>query len=79
MPNDKSISPIPAIAEKTIGILKVHFTMPSELKNSDRSGLIATQLIIIPITVEIIVAGINENAVCKISCLVVNPSDFIMP
>ena len=79
MPNDRSISAIPAIVANTIGILNVHFTMPSELKNNAVSGLIIIQLKIIPITVEIIIAGINESAVCKISCLVVNPSDLSIP
>ena len=79
MPNDRSISVIPAIVANAIGILNVHFTMPSELKNSDRSGLIVRQHIIIPITVEIIIVGINESAVCKMSCLVVNPSDLSIP
>ena len=79
MPNDKRISPIPAIVANTIGILNVHFTMPSELKNSDKSGLMVRQLIITPITVEIIIAGINESAVCKMSCFVVNPSDLSIP
>ena len=79
MPNDRSISAIPAIVANTIGILNVHFTMPSELKNSDKSGLMVRQLIISPITVEIIIAGINESAVCKISCFVVNPSDLSIP
>ena len=65
MPNDRSISPIPAIVEKTTGILNVHFTIPSELKNSDISGFITRQLTIIPTTVESIIAGINESAVCK--------------
>lgn len=79
MPNDRSISPIPAIVTNAIGILNVHFTMPSELKNSDISGLITRQLIIIPITVEIIIVGINESAVCIMSCFVVKPNDFKIP
>ena len=79
MPNDRSISPNPANTENKIGILNVHFTMPSELKNSDKSGLMVRQLIITPITVEIIIAGINESAVCKMSCFVVNPSDLSIP
>lgn len=79
MPNDRSISAIPAIVTNRIGILNVHFTMPNELKNSDISGLIARQLIISPITVEIIIAGINESAVCKMSCSVVNPNDLSIP
>ena len=79
MPNDRSISAIPAIVANTIGILNVHFTMPSELKNNAVSGLIIRQLMIIPITVEIIIAGINESAVCKMSCFVVNPSDLSIP
>ena len=79
IPKDIMISPIPASVTNTIGILNVHFTMPSELKNSDKSGLMVRQLIITPITVEIIIAGINESAVCKISCFVVNPSDLSIP
>ena len=79
MPNDRSISAIPAIVANTIGILNVHFTMPSELKNSDKSGLMVRQLIITPITVEIIIAGIHESAVCKMSCPVVNPNDLSIP
>ena len=79
MPNDRSISPIPAITEKAIGILNVHFTMPSELKNSDISGLIERQLTIMPITVEIIIVGINESAVCTMSCFVVKPNDLSIP
>ena len=79
MPKDKSISAIPATVTNRIGILNVHFTMPSELKNSDKSGLMVRQLIITPITVEIIIAGINESAVCKMSCPVVNPKDLSIP
>ncbi len=79
MPNDRSISAIPATVTNRIGILNVHFTMPNELKNNDISGLIARQLKIIPITVEIIIVGINESAVCKMSCFVVNPSDLSIP
>ena len=79
MPNDRSISAIPAIVANTIGILNVHFTMPNELKNSDISGLIARQLKIIPITVEIIIVGINESAVCTMSCFVVKPNDLSIP
>lgn len=67
MPNDTSISPIPAAVIKTIEILNVHFTMPIEFKNSAISGLIARQLATIPTTVEIIIVGINESAVCKMS------------
>ena len=69
----------PATVANTIGILNVHFTMPSELKNSDKSGLMVRQLIITPITVEIIIAGINESAVCKMSCFVVKPNDLSIP
>ena len=78
-PNDISISPIPANAAKTKGILNVHLTMPIVLKNNDISGLITIQLITIPITVERITAGINERAVCKINCFVVKPRDLSMP
>lgn len=79
MPNDRSISAIPAIAANTTGILNVHFTMPNELKNNDISGLITRQLTIMPTTVDRIIAGINESAVCKMSCFVVNPSDLSIP
>ncbi len=79
MPNDIKISPIPATVEKTIGILNVHFTMPIELKNSDISGLITRQLTIIPTTVEAMIAGIKDSAVCKTSCLVVKPKDLSIP
>ena len=79
MPNDRRISPIPAIIEKTTGILNVHFTIPSELKNSDISGFITRQLTIIPTTVESIIAGRNESAVCSISCFVVKPNDLSIP
>ena len=79
MPNDRSISAIPAIVANTIGILNVHFTIPIELKNNDISGLITRQLTIMPTTVDRIIAGINESAVCKISCPVVNPNDLSIP
>ncbi len=79
IPNDKRISTSPATELNTMGIANVHFTIPSELKNSDISGLIARQLTIMPITVEIIIVGINERAVCKISCFVVKPNDFSIP
>jgi len=59
MPNDRIINPIPANVTNTIGILNVHFTMPSELKNSDKSGLIIKQPIIMPTTVEIIIGRAN--------------------
>lgn len=70
IPNDKKISPTPAIALNVTGIPKVHFTMPNELKNSAISGFIAKQLTIIPTNVERITAGIKDRAVCKISCWV---------
>ncbi len=79
MPNDRSICPNPANTENKIGILNVHFTMPSELKNSDISGLITRQLTIMPTTVDRIIAGINESAVCKMSCFVVKPNDLSIP
>ena len=79
MPKERSISPVPAGTENAKGIPNVHFTIPIELKNSDISGLMAIQLIIIPITVETIIAGINESAVCKMSCFVVKPNDFKIP
>ena len=79
IPKDRSISPNPANTENKIGILNVHFTMPSELKNNAVSGLITRQLTIMPTTVDRIIAGINESAVCKMSCFVVNPSDLSIP
>lgn len=79
MPNDRSISPIPATALNKTGMLNVHFKMPIELKNSDISGLITKQLKTMPITVERITAGINESAVCIISCFVVKPNDLSIP
>ena len=79
MPNDRSISPIPATVTNRIGILNVHFTIPSELKNSDISGFITRQLAIMPIIVEIIIVGINESAVCTMSCFVVKPNDLSIP
>lgn len=79
MPNDRSINPTPAAEANTTGILNVHLIIPIELKNSDIKGFITKQLTIMPITVEIITAGIKDIAVCKISCFVVKPSDFKMP
>ena len=79
MPNDRSISAIPATVTNRIGILNVHFTMPNELKNSDKSGLITRQLTIMPTTVDRIIAGINESAVCTMSCFVVKPNDLSIP
>ena len=60
-------------------MLNVHLTIPIELKNNDISGLITRQLTIMPIIVDRIIEGINESAVCKISCFVVYPSDLSIP
>ena len=79
MQNDSSKSPAPATVTNATGIEKVHFTIPIGLKNSDTSRLIIRQLIITPITVEIMITGINDSAVCKISCFVVKPNDFKIP
>ena len=79
MPNDRSISAIPASVEKATGMLNVHLTIPIELKNNDISGLITRQLTIMPTTVDRIIAGINVSAVCTISCLVVKPNDLSIP
>ena len=79
IPNDMMISPIPASVEKATGMLNVHLTIPMELKNNDISGLITRQLTIMPTTVDRIIAGINESAVCKMSCAVVNPNDLSIP
>ena len=76
---DKSTSPIPAMEINPIGTMKVHFTMPNPLKNSDISGFITRPPTISPMMVEMMIAGINESAVCKISCFVVKPSAFNMP
>ena len=53
--------------------------MPRLLKNTLNSGLMPTLLITSPTTVEIMIAGIKDSAVCKMSCPVVNPRDFIIP
>ena len=79
MANDKRISPTPATVIKTMGILNVHLTMPRLPKNSAVSGFMMRLHTMSPTTVEIIIAGINERAVCKTSCLVVKPSDFKIP
>lgn len=63
MANDSAMRTAPAIVPKATGIEKVHLTMPSELKNTDMSGLMIRQLTIIPITVERIIAGIKDSAV----------------
>ncbi len=68
--------PIPERKIKPTGILKVHFTMPIPLKNNEVSGLMMKALTVSPTTVERIIAGIKDKAVCKMSCLVVKPSDF---
>ena len=77
--NDKSISPMPASVINTTGTLKVHLTIPILLKNRLMSGFIIRPPTIIPITVEIMIAGIKDSAVCNISCFVVKPSDFKSP
>lgn len=79
IPKDIMISPIPASVEKATGMLNVHLTIPIELKNNDISGLITRQLTIMPTTVDRIIAGINESAVCKMSCFVVKPNDLSIP
>lgn len=72
------MSPTPAIEMKPIGI-NVHFTTPIPLKNIETNGLMTNEFTISPRMVEHIIAGIKDSAVCKMSCLVVNPSDFIIP
>lgn len=79
MPNDTNISAVPAIAINAIGTVNVHLSMPKLLKNTLKSGFIVTELTISPTTVDITIAGIKDNAVCKISCRVVNPNDLSMP
>ena len=74
-----NISPMPVIVINPTGTAKEHFIIPRVLKNTDSRGLIIKQLTISPIMDERIMAGINDNAVCKISCLVVKPSAFIIP
>ena len=79
MPNEASASPSPPKVTNVTGMPNVHLTMPIPLRNSATSGLITKQLIIMPVTIEIIIAGINDSAVCNISCLVVKPRDFKIP
>lgn len=79
MQNANSINPTPAPAIKPIGTANVHFTMPRLLKNKLNSGFTIKALIINPTIVEMIIAGINDSAVCSISCLVVNPIAFKIP
>ena len=74
-----SISPIPAAEVNAIGIVNVHFTTPMLLKNIDITGLIIMLQTINPTTVERITVGINDRAVCRISCPVVKPRDFKIP
>lgn len=77
--NANSTTPIPAAVMKPIGIVNVHFTIPIPFKNNAVRGLIMKLHPISPAAVERTVAGINDNAVCKISCFVVKPSAFITP
>lgn len=79
MPKDNNISPIPATITNVKGILNVHFTTPRPLIKSAVSGFIIRQQTISPTTVDIIIDGINESAVCTINCLVVKPIDFKIP
>ena len=67
MPKDKRTSPIPAPAIKPAGTVNVHYNMPKLLKNKLRSGLMVKLLTTNPTTTDIIIAGINERAVCKMS------------
>ena len=77
--NANSISTMPETAIKTVETVKVHFTIPIPLKNNATNGLIITAETISPTITEIIVVGINDNAVCRISCGVVYPKAFIIP
>ena len=79
MPKDSNISAIPATVIKPTGTVKVHFNMPRLLKKTLNSGFMTRLLTKSPTTVERIIAGINESAVCKMSCFVVKPSDFKIP
>lgn len=67
MPKDTSIRAIPATATNPTGTVKVHFNIPKLLKNKLNSGFTIMPLITRPTAVEIIIAGIKDNAVCKIS------------
>ena len=70
---------IPAAVINPTGTSNVHFKIPSVQKNNDSSLLILMQPIVSPTAAEIIIAGIKDNDVCKISCLVVKPKDFKIP
>lgn len=67
------INPIPEPMIKPTGKVKLHLTIPMLPRKIERMGLIRKLPIVIPTTVEIIIAGIKDNAVWRTNCLVVNP------
>ena len=61
------------------GTEKVHLTIPIPLRNNAVNGLIIRLHTINPIMEDTIMVGINDSAVCRISCPVVKPRDFSIP
>ena len=72
-------SPAPAMAMNPAGTVKVHFTMPIPLRKKAVRGLMIREFIISPVMVESRTAGMKLSAVCRMSCLVVKPSAFMIP
>ncbi len=79
MAKDNRISPAPATVMRKTGTVKEHFTIPMLFKNRATSGLMMKLHKIRPAMEERTTAGIKLRAVCKISCLVVNPRAFRIP
>jgi len=73
------IRPIPAAMTNPTGTEKVHLTIPIPLRNNAVNGLIIRLHTINPIMEDTIMVGINDSAVCRISCPVVKPRDFSIP
>ena len=59
--------PAPAKILNLAGTLKVHSTIPIFRINTAVSGLIRKLHTVMPITVEMMAAGIKDRAVCRIS------------
>lgn len=76
---ESPIMPIPAAVIKPMGTGNLHFTMPISLKNRPSSGFMVKPLTASPAADERTTYGINDSAVCRISCLVVKPRDFKIP
>lgn len=76
---DSATSAAPPTAVKPIGTVNVHLTIPMPLKNSAVNGLIIRHDSASPMTVDSIIAGMKESAVCNISRPVVKPIAFNTP